>query len=294
MRLAELAATTQTSPATIKYYLREGLLPAGRAVNARLAEYDERHVRRLLLIGALRGVLGAPIDRIADLLRRVDDPSVPLPTLLGHAQLLALALPDDEPEPAGEPPAITRLLHDRGWETSSPVRAALASHAASMSTLGVGVTEQILQVYADAADSVARLDLANVGATTSRDEAVLVTAVGVHSFGLLLLRLVAVAQAAHATQPGPPGYPAGGSPQAHSTFADGAAIRLTGRCPSRSRTAPRWPAPRAGPRPAPPARPRSGRRAGHRCRPARCMNLAAHPQWPRRAAAGPPPPRSAP
>ena len=202
MRLAELATTTQTSPATIKYYLREGLLPAGQAVNARLAEYDERHVRRLRLIGALRGVLGAPIERIAALLRDVDDPDVPLPRLLGHAQLLALELPDDEPEPTAEPPAITRLLHDRGWETSSPVRAALASHVAGMSTLGVGVTEQILQVYADAADSVARLDLANVGATTNRDEAVLVTAVGVHSFGRLLLRLVAVAQAAHATDPG--------------------------------------------------------------------------------------------
>lgn len=71
-----------------------------------------------------------------------------------------------------------------------------------MSTLGVGVTEQILQVYADATDPVARLDLANVGPTTNRDEAVLVTAVGVHSVGRLLLRLVAVAQAAHATDPG--------------------------------------------------------------------------------------------
>lgn len=41
-----------------------------------------------------------------------------------------------------------------------------------------------------------------MGPTTNRDEAVLVTAVGVHSVGRLLLRLVAVAQAAHATDPG--------------------------------------------------------------------------------------------
>ena len=47
MRLKQLAESSGTSAATIKFYLREGIVPAGRAVNATLAEYDDRHLRRL-------------------------------------------------------------------------------------------------------------------------------------------------------------------------------------------------------------------------------------------------------
>ena len=53
MRLAELSERSGVSTATIKYYLREGLLPPGRQINATTAEYDEEHLRRLRLVRAM-------------------------------------------------------------------------------------------------------------------------------------------------------------------------------------------------------------------------------------------------
>src|SRR6478752_3439492 len=52
MQLKELSERTGVSPASIKFYLREGLLPAGRPVHATRAEYSDQHVSRLELDGA--------------------------------------------------------------------------------------------------------------------------------------------------------------------------------------------------------------------------------------------------
>ena len=60
MRLAELCAETGVPPATVKYYLREGLLPVGERVSATRAEYGLAHVERLRLIRAL--VEGADVS----------------------------------------------------------------------------------------------------------------------------------------------------------------------------------------------------------------------------------------
>lgn len=200
MRLKQLAERSQTSTASIKYYLREGLLPPGRAINARLAEYGETHLERLRLIAALRRIIGASIEDIAALLRRVDDPDVSLFEVLGSAQLLGLGLPpgfEDAQQP--EPEIVTELVERRGWAgRAHVVRSALAEHVAMMQGLGIRISPEVLTAYADAADAVAGVDLGRVAAAGSRDEAVLVTAVGLHSFSRLLIQLVAVAQAAHA------------------------------------------------------------------------------------------------
>lgn len=203
MRLKELATRSETSVASIKFYLREGLLRPGRAVTATLAEYDDTHLERLRLIGALRRIVGLSIDDTRSLVSRIDDSDQPLREVLGHAQLLALgrvgAGPGDAARAAGgEPEAVTRLIEARGWVHADAVREALAGQVAWMTSLGIDVTDEVLKTYADAADLVAGLDLRNVAAAESRDEAVLVTAVGVYAYGALLLRLVAVAQAAHA------------------------------------------------------------------------------------------------
>ena len=47
MRLAELSERSGVSTATIKYYLREGLLAPGRQINTTTAEYDEEHLREM-------------------------------------------------------------------------------------------------------------------------------------------------------------------------------------------------------------------------------------------------------
>lgn len=197
MRLRDLARETDTSEASIKYYLREGLLPPGRVVNARLSEYDETHVARLRLIGGLRSIVGASISDLAALVRRIDDPTVSLFELLGDAQRLGLGLAAaDAGSTEVEPRIVTELIDRRGWGSEAvAVRRELAAHVAQMIDFGIPVT---LERYAQAADVVARADIGEVTAVDSRDEAALRTAVGSHSFGHLWLRLLAVAQASHA------------------------------------------------------------------------------------------------
>ena len=46
VQLKELSERAGVSTASIKYYLREGLVPAGEAVHATRAQYSDRHVSR--------------------------------------------------------------------------------------------------------------------------------------------------------------------------------------------------------------------------------------------------------
>lgn len=58
MKLSELSATTGVSTASIKFYLREGLLHPGHKKNATTAVYDESHCARLDLMSTAQA-LGA-------------------------------------------------------------------------------------------------------------------------------------------------------------------------------------------------------------------------------------------
>jgi len=64
MKISELSARTGVSIPTLKFYLREGLLPSGRLSSPNQADYDESHVRRAALIRALRDVAGLSIAKI--------------------------------------------------------------------------------------------------------------------------------------------------------------------------------------------------------------------------------------
>ena len=85
MRISELAAESGVALPTIKYYLREGLLPAGTATGARSAEYGEEHLRRLRVIRALAEVAGLPLNRIKVIVTLIDSPSDDLFATLGSA-----------------------------------------------------------------------------------------------------------------------------------------------------------------------------------------------------------------
>ncbi|MET1074743.1 MAG: MerR family transcriptional regulator, partial [Umezawaea sp.] len=52
MRMAELSAESGVPVATIKYYLREGLVPAGELTSPNQAQYQARHLQRLKLVRA--------------------------------------------------------------------------------------------------------------------------------------------------------------------------------------------------------------------------------------------------
>ena len=57
MKMSQLCETSGVSVPSIKFYLREGLLPAGERTSATQAEYGPEHVERLRLIRALTSSL---------------------------------------------------------------------------------------------------------------------------------------------------------------------------------------------------------------------------------------------
>jgi DNA-binding transcriptional MerR regulator len=85
MRMAELSRRSGVSVPTIKYYLREGLLPAGAVTSPNQADYGNGHLRRLRLIRALIDVGGLSVAAAREVLGAVDDPSVVGHDLLGVA-----------------------------------------------------------------------------------------------------------------------------------------------------------------------------------------------------------------
>src|SRR3954453_18454825 len=112
MRISELSRVSGVPVATIKYYLREGLLPAGIPTSLTSASYDERHVDRLNLIRALVDVGRVPIARVRQVVTALEQPPTSWHDLLGaaHGALppaaggpVADAVGGEVPEDAGEP-----------------------------------------------------------------------------------------------------------------------------------------------------------------------------------------------
>ena len=199
MQLKELSERSGVSAASIKYYLREGLLPAGEAIHATRAQYSARHVERLELIQSLRRIVGLNIEQIRGLLKMADD-GAPRLVLLAAVQRVVLDL-DTPAASSGEvrtPPAdaVVRL---RNWpDYPSDARNALNAHLELMESLDIPVSGKLLDTYSKAMDDVAGLDIAVTTATGSVDQLILTAAVGMHMHSQLLLKLLAFAQASHA------------------------------------------------------------------------------------------------
>ncbi|MCC6959503.1 MAG: MerR family transcriptional regulator [Dehalococcoidia bacterium] len=64
MKISELSRQSGIPLPTLKFYLREGLLPPGTLTQPNQADYSESHLRRAELIRALREVAGLSIAKI--------------------------------------------------------------------------------------------------------------------------------------------------------------------------------------------------------------------------------------
>ncbi|WP_314213924.1 MerR family transcriptional regulator [Pseudarthrobacter equi] len=197
MQLKELSEVTGTSAASIKYYLREGLLPPGESVHATRASYTADHVKRLELIRSLRQIVGLNIEQIRSIVKMADD-GVPHLALLAHVQRVVLKLGPDGGEVV-RTAAADAVVRMRSWpDVPSDARDALDRHIALMEELGIGSTLDLLDQYSSAVDSIAGLDLAATTAGQDTDSVILTAAVGMHLHSQLMLKLLALAQASHA------------------------------------------------------------------------------------------------
>lgn len=86
MRMSELSTATGLPVATLKYYLREGLLNPGTATAVNQASYGDGHVRRARLVRALMELGNLQLADIKRVVAAVEDESVPLHDAFGIAQ----------------------------------------------------------------------------------------------------------------------------------------------------------------------------------------------------------------
>jgi DNA-binding transcriptional MerR regulator len=156
MRLAELCAATGVPSATVKYYLREGLLPAGERLSATRAEYGPEHVERLRLIRALVDGADVSIDGIRGIVAAMEHPPPSQQDLFWVGQQ-AINGATPVVEVADETEAAVRRL---GWGDCATMplghlQAALDTAAQA----GFPVSSDRLVAYAEAMDQVAAYDL---------------------------------------------------------------------------------------------------------------------------------------
>lgn len=86
MRMGELSQVTGVPVATLKYYVREGLLHAGTATAVNQADYDDTHVKRVKLVQALLQLGRLSIADARQVIAAVDDESMPIHDAFGVAQ----------------------------------------------------------------------------------------------------------------------------------------------------------------------------------------------------------------
>ncbi|WP_328331385.1 MerR family transcriptional regulator [Kribbella sp. NBC_00382] len=199
MWIAELSRQTEVSVATIKYYLREGLLPAGEAVGATRARYDETHVRRLRLIRALVEAGGLSLARVRNVLAEVDEETREMHDVLGAAH--GALIPTDLTATDQTRSRVDDLIAEEGWrvDSGSPDRMLLANALDALEKVGYHLDDDLLKTYAAAAARVANAEVASLPSDDRQrtvEATVVVTALG----GPVLLALRRLAQQSASAQ----------------------------------------------------------------------------------------------
>jgi DNA-binding transcriptional MerR regulator len=178
MRISALSERTAVSVATLKYYLREGLVPPGLLTGRTQASYDESHVERVRLVRALIESAGLSLGAVRQVLGALDHPPASRHDLLGAAQHALLSNEaagrlGDAGRPGGsglsgdEWVAQARaLVEARGWECydDDPLLVRLGAQLRAADAAGVGSSDSYLQAVADACEQVALADLRRVPA----------------------------------------------------------------------------------------------------------------------------------
>jgi DNA-binding transcriptional MerR regulator len=168
MRVGELSRRSGVSVASIKYYLREGLLPPGERTSPNQATYDDGHVHRLRMVRALIDVGGLTVAATRDVLAAVDDPQVPLYVALGRASGTTTA-PGDQAETQDDAwiaaeQTLADAVDERGWAVSdeNPAWHTAVGVLATYARLGDDDLSAQLGLYMRVMEEVAEREVAAV------------------------------------------------------------------------------------------------------------------------------------
>lgn len=171
LTIQALAETSGVSVASIKFYLREGLLPPGDPSRPHRAYYDASHVRRLAVIRALRDVGGLSIDVIRRALAAVDAPRADAVDAIAPAiDALAVApdTPPVDPQLARARRDVAALFAREGLEVRKEAgsRETVARSVAALRRLGLEVAMEELLPYVDAMRALAEQEITSERAKT--------------------------------------------------------------------------------------------------------------------------------
>jgi DNA-binding transcriptional MerR regulator len=198
VRIGELSATSGVALPTVKYYLREGLLPAGERTARNQAEYGPDHVARLRLIRALIEVGGLSIAGTRAVLAAADDPDLPLNRVMGAAHdavTRRTGAARAEPEWSRAREVVLLLAEQRGWhvEPGAPAVDQAADAVAAVLAMDVPELQPLLDVYAEHAEALAQREVEAVLSMGGPDQIVrgLVIGTVVGETLLAALRLMA-------------------------------------------------------------------------------------------------------
>jgi len=159
MRISELSRRSGVPVATIKYYLREGVLSPGELSSRTQASYDESHLKRLALVRALVDSAGLSIARTKEVLAAIDRPQ---PLL----DLLASVTGADEDGDV-ERPRARAVADAAGWgdvETCGGPMGRLEESLVALESAGFDVSEEQLLALAELMDGVAEREVAGIPA----------------------------------------------------------------------------------------------------------------------------------
>lgn len=161
MRVSELVARSGVSLATVKYYLREGLLMPGKATSATQAEYGDEHLDRLALIKALSNS-GLAIPRIRTILGLIEEPNESRFELLGNviAQLPPYSSTPEDGVRRDFP--LARRVLERLGQLYDPrfVAVAQLEHALEAAeAAGIPMNDERIDAYGKHTHGIAEVDI---------------------------------------------------------------------------------------------------------------------------------------
>jgi DNA-binding transcriptional MerR regulator len=203
MKISKLSNVSDVAIPTIKFYLREAMLPPGRRTATNQAEYDEGHVRRLRLIRALVEIGRLPLATVREVLEAVDDPDLLMHEALGiaHSALGPDVGRRDDPAVADARVDVDRFLSEMGWDISplSPGRHELAVALATLRRLGWPSEDaRMFSNYAKAVDRLAAQEIQRTTpAGATRAEMMEQVVIGTVVFDAVISALRRLAQERH-------------------------------------------------------------------------------------------------
>ncbi|KEP38808.1 MerR family transcriptional regulator [Mycobacterium kansasii] len=193
MRISELAEQSGATVATIKYYLREGLLPPGSKVGERRAEYGDRHVARLRLLRVLREIGKVSVSDLKEIVAAVEDESLSMHQTYGAAYD---ALARTSADVSAEMRTLAQhVVRQAGWthvRPDSPALDHLAGLLEVLIELGAMFDMDYAAEYLGLIDALAAYEVSRLGKAEraeDRDAVVQYMVVGQAVGGQLLLSL---------------------------------------------------------------------------------------------------------